>query len=93
MNIGKVLKRIRDSRGMTQVQAAKKCGITRTTLSLIECKGERMPEKKTLANMAEVYGVPLEAIFMLSSNENENVFYEVKRLDLIACIEIEFNIK
>lgn len=57
--IGKKLKQLRKSRGMTQEQVAEKVDITRSTISNYEI-GRRTPHLKDLSALAEVFGVGLD---------------------------------
>lgn len=57
--IGKKLKQLRKSKGMTQEQVAEKVDITRSTISNYEI-GRRTPHLKDLSALAEVFGVGLD---------------------------------
>src|SRR5215204_4271053 len=53
------LRLLRVRQGLTLVEAAKKTGVTRVTLSELE-RGHREPVAPTLVKIAEGYGVPIE---------------------------------
>lgn len=57
--IGKKLKQLRKSKGMTQEQVAEKVDITRSTISNYEI-GRRTPHLKDLSALADVFGVGLD---------------------------------
>lgn len=57
--IGKKLKQLRKSKGMTQEQVAEKVDITRSTISNYEI-GRRTPHLKDLSALASVFGVGLD---------------------------------
>src|SRR5215211_5477490 len=64
------LRLLRAERGLTLVEAAKKIGITRESLGLLE-KGKRHPHAPTLTKLANGYGVPVEELFSLSEEEGQ----------------------
>jgi transcriptional regulator with XRE-family HTH domain len=55
------LRILRVRQGLTLVEAAKKTGVTRVTLSELE-RGHREPVAPTLVKIAEGYGVPIEEL-------------------------------
>lgn len=57
--IGKKLKQLRKSKGMTQEDVAAKVNITRSTISNYEI-GRRTPHLKDLSALAGVFGVGLD---------------------------------
>jgi len=57
--IGKKLKQLRKSKGMTQEQVAERVDITRSTISNYEI-GRRTPHLKDLSALADVFGVGLD---------------------------------
>lgn len=58
-NIGRKLKQLRKSKGMTQEDVAAKVDITRSTISNYEI-GRRTPHLKDLSALASVFGVGLD---------------------------------
>jgi putative transcriptional regulator len=61
------LRLLRAERGLTLVEAARKVGITRESLGLLE-KGKRHPHAPTLTKLANGYGVPVEELFSLGED-------------------------
>ena len=55
------LKRLRESRGMTQRQLAAQIGANASAISRIE-KGDRDPLATTAARLARVFDVPIERL-------------------------------
>src|SRR3954452_18820062 len=55
------LRLLRVRQGLTLVEAAKKTGVTRVTLSELE-RGHREPVAPTLVKIADGYGVPVEEL-------------------------------
>lgn len=55
MNLGRVIRRVRIEKGISQEELSREVGITRTFLSLIE-NGERFPSYNTLSNIAHCLG-------------------------------------
>ncbi len=55
------LKLLRVSQGLTLIEAARKTGVTRATLSELE-RGHRTPVAPTLVKIANGYGVPVEEL-------------------------------
>ena len=67
-SIGKKLKQLRKSRGMTQEQVAEKVDITRSTISNYEI-GRRTPHLKDLTALAGVFGVGLDYFGISAKDE------------------------
>lgn len=57
------IKAIRAEKKMTQEQLAKKAGISRTTLAMIENE-KAVPDGKTIAALVKALGVSADAIFL-----------------------------
>lgn len=66
------LRVLRMRQGLTLVEAAKKTGVTRATLSELE-RGHRHPVAPTLVKIAEGYGVPVEDLLEASPEEEAAV--------------------
>lgn len=56
---------------MTQVELAKRIGVTRQTVIAIE-QGRYSPSLEVAFQMADVFGVPLEKIFQYSGGQDSN---------------------
>ena len=59
--VGRILAGYRQERGLTQDMVAERLGVEPETVSRFE-RGETLPSLVRLAEMAEVYEVPLEAL-------------------------------
>ena len=59
------LKEIRTERGISQEELVKLTGISRTTISKIENNEEANVNTRTMAKLAEVFGVKPSEIFLL----------------------------
>lgn len=57
------IKRLRADRKMTQEELAKKAGIARPTLAMIENE-KAVPDGRTIAALVRALGVPANAIFL-----------------------------
>lgn len=67
MDVGKRIKAIRKTRGLTQEQLAEKLGVQRATISNYEI-GRRSPHLKELEKIASILGVSLD-YFGVETNE------------------------
>lgn len=59
------LKEFRLESGMSQEELSEKSGISRTTLSKIENNEEATVSTRTVAKLAEVFGVKASEIFLM----------------------------
>lgn len=66
------IQELRLQRGFTQEEVAKKAGITKDYVSLIE-RGERAPSDKTKGKLAEIYNVPIVQIFLAIQRTNSTI--------------------
>ncbi|MBI9015475.1 MAG: helix-turn-helix transcriptional regulator [Clostridiales bacterium] len=73
ISYGSYLKRVRLSKGLTQLQVQTKIGITTETLRRLE-NGKSLPTFRTLEDLSVVYSIDLLKAFM--SYRDSNVFYE-----------------
>ena len=60
--LGRNIRRIREEKGLTQLDLADKTGLTNTSLSQME-KGRMTPSLATLERIAAVLGVPISDLF------------------------------
>lgn len=65
-NFADILKKERESRGLTQEELAKKLDVSKATISLYE-SGDRYPSLDVLHKIAEVLEIPLSAILELKT--------------------------
>lgn len=77
--IGKKLKQLRRSKGLTQEQVAEKVDITRSTISNYEI-GRRTPHLKDLSALAAVYGVGLDYFGISKKDEAFELLARAKEL-------------
>lgn len=70
--LGYRLKLARQHKNMTQMEAAKKLGISNGTLSGYE-RNYRDPDTETLAKLAELYGVSVDWLTGRTDHPNSNV--------------------
>lgn len=78
-HIGKKLKQLRKSRGMTQEQVAEKVDITRSTISNYEI-GRRTPHLKDLSALAGVFGVGLDYFGISAKDEAFELIARAKEI-------------
>lgn len=67
MKIGKILKIIRTSKGLTQNKMSKVLGISQNYLSLIE-QDKKAPSAEAIANFASSLSVSKDALMLVSSD-------------------------
>ena len=62
-NLGQVIQRARDEKGVSQEELSKEAGITRTFLSLVE-NGKRFPSYDTLVRISSFLGRELTGLLL-----------------------------
>lgn len=77
--IGKKLKQLRKSRGLTQEQVAERVAITRSTISNYEI-GRRTPHLKDLSALAGVFGVGLDYFGISAKDETFELIARAKEI-------------
>lgn len=77
--IGKKLKQLRKSKGMTQEDVAEKVNITRSTISNYEI-GRRTPHLKDLSALAGVFGVGLDYFGVSPKDEAFDLIARAKEI-------------
>lgn len=70
MKIGKIIKRIRSEKDMSQGDLAKACTITQAYLSQVE-NNLKMPSSNLMQTIANVLGVPVSVLFYLAIEEKD----------------------
>ncbi|HEX5001769.1 MAG TPA: helix-turn-helix transcriptional regulator [Bacteroidia bacterium] len=65
MNLGKIIKEIRENKGINQNELAELCNLSRSYISLVET-GVKTPNSKTLKKIGEALKVPEQVIIYLS---------------------------
>ncbi|TCZ76149.1 XRE family transcriptional regulator [Paenibacillus albiflavus] len=80
--LGKRLKQARDAKKMTQIDAAKKLGISNGTLSGYE-RNYRDPDTLTLEKMAALYEVKVDWLLGRDSNSNsiDTLYSDISDID------------
>ena len=78
-HIGKKLKQLRKSKGLTQEQVAEKVDITRSTISNYEI-GRRTPHLKDLSALAGVFGVGLDYFGLSAKDDAFEVISRAKEI-------------
>jgi transcriptional regulator with XRE-family HTH domain len=77
--IGKKLKQLRKSKGMTQEDVAERVRITRSTISNYEI-GRRTPHLKDLSALASVFGVGLDYFGISPKDEAFDLIARAKEI-------------
>lgn len=70
MNIGKTIRDLRKEREYTQLEFAKLCSITQTSLSLIE-NNQTRPNPETMKKITDSLNVPESYIYLLSIDQKD----------------------
>ncbi len=65
------LRKLRESKGLTQIALQMATGIEQSLLSKFE-NGERIPPTETLINLADFYGVSMDYIMCRTDNPKVN---------------------
>lgn len=76
LSVGKRIKALRKTKGLTQEQLAEKLGVQRATISNYEI-GRRSPHLKELEKLANILGVSLE-YFGVETNEVHDLIARAK---------------
>lgn len=82
MNIGKIIKETRKSKGLKQQSFAKMCGITQTYLSQIE-NNVKDPTTSLLRKIAENLNLPLPILYFLSLEKSDIVERKQEAYELL----------
>jgi transcriptional regulator with XRE-family HTH domain len=72
MNIGRIIRTLRTTAGMTQKELASRLDLSASALSLIE-SGDREPTIATLKAVSRTLGVPISVLFVESEEAHENM--------------------
>lgn len=87
MDIGKAIQKIRKAQSLSQGELAKRCGLSQTSLSLIE-KGQSRPSQRNLQTICQILSIP-ETIIYLYALEEKDVPEKKKELFKYLFPEIE----
>jgi transcriptional regulator with XRE-family HTH domain len=63
--LGKTIRILRDAKGYSMSEMARRCGVSTAFLSLVE-KGDRHPSLKSLRSMAKALGLPSDALLQIA---------------------------
>lgn len=83
MNLGLVIKKIRQDRKQTQIEFATDCGITQTYLSQIESNSKE-PNLSTLKQIGRAVEIPLPILVFLSLDKEDIDSKKKADFDLLA---------
>ena len=61
-NLGQLLKGLRDARGMTQMELARRAGVTQGYVTMIETGTRKSPSLPVLRRLAKALGVTVAAL-------------------------------
>lgn len=70
MNIGQAIKSLRQKSGMTQVQLADKCGMSKNALCSLET-GKAYPPMATIKKLCQAFDIPQSFLLMASIEEQD----------------------
>ena len=59
---GKMLREFREAKGLTQVEVAKKAGVTQPYIAKLESGDKKNPSLAILKRLAKALGVPVEEL-------------------------------
>jgi putative transcriptional regulator len=65
------IKELRAAHELTQVELARRVGVRRETIVFLE-KGKYNPSLQLAWNIARVFGLPIEEVFLLEKNGRRN---------------------
>lgn len=70
MDIGEILKEIRQSKKLTQVKVSERAKVSQTFLSQLEA-GIKNPSKKMLQKLCDLYGIPPIIVLWKATTEKD----------------------
>src|SRR6476469_9426429 len=79
VNIGSLLRQVREARGLSQRQLAKRAGISNATISLMESNAVN-PSVGALKRVLDAVPIGLSEFFALDSAQSRKVFYRQDEL-------------
>lgn len=96
MDLGNIIKNIRNQKKLTQIELAYSCGITQTYLSQIE-RNQKEPNLSTLKKISSCLNIPLPILFFLSMTEedvlpNKRKAFEIIRPSVISLVNEFFSV-
>ncbi|MEI6132815.1 MAG: helix-turn-helix transcriptional regulator [Bacillota bacterium] len=74
-DIAKKLKEVRENLKLTQAEVAEKIGVKHNTISMWE-SGKNQPDADTFINLCSIYGVNIDDLFGIESNDESFTSFE-----------------
>lgn len=90
-DVGASLRSLRKQRGISQRELAKLCGVTHSSLSLIE-QGKVSPSVSSLKKILNAFSMSVGDFFTMDLDSQEQVFYSADDLVDIASGDISFKL-
>ncbi len=92
-DFGLTLKRLREEKGYSQAQLAKKLNISKSSISKYE-SNQSVPSIETLTRLSLIYGVSLDYLVGIEKNKTISVEGLTNRqLDILNTLLVEFKSK
>ncbi len=92
-DFGLTLKRLREEKGYSQAQLAKKLNISKSSISKYE-SNQSVPSIETLTRLSLIYGVSLDYLVGIERNKTISVEGLTNRqLDILNTLLVEFKSK
>lgn len=89
--VGPRLRALRTLRGISQRELAKRCGVTHSSLSLIE-QGKVSPSVSSLKKILDAIPISVGDFFTMDMDSREQVFYGAEELTDIGSGEVIFKL-
>lgn len=70
MNVGDAIKNLRKSKGISQKELAKNCGLTANSMCSIE-KNESFPSKDSMEKICKALGIPVSYLMFFSVTDDD----------------------
>ncbi|KPQ21856.1 MULTISPECIES: cupin domain-containing protein [unclassified Halomonas] len=90
-DVGASLRSLRKQRGISQRELAKLCGVTHSSLSLIE-QGKVSPSVSSLKKILNAFSISVGDFFTMDLDSQEQVFYSADELVDIASGDISYKL-
>ena len=79
MNLGEIIRSLRDTNGITQKELADKLSISPSTIGMYE-QGRREPDTTTLTHIATYFNVPTDYLLGVGVFENWDILLKNKTI-------------
>lgn len=90
-DVGPRLRSLRTLRGISQRELAKRCGVTHSSLSLIE-QGKVSPSVSSLKKILDALPISMGDFFTFELESRDQVFYGAKELPNVATNEVIYRL-